>query len=93
MSQESHLGVGERIGLAAFVGGLGGTLAAMALPFAYPDLPVRLWQLIFWPSFAVLVGSSTYVIFDLLVRPRHLRKSGVPKSYPSRLFLALVLVS
>ena len=65
-----HLGAGDRIAIAAFIGGLAGTLAAMALPLAYPDLPTWAGRLIFWPSFALMVLAMAFLIYDLIIRPR-----------------------
>ncbi len=70
MENEIRLGLGDRIAIAGFVGGFAGTVAAMALPLAYPDMPVWVWRLIFWPSLTLLVGAVAYLIFDLLMRPK-----------------------
>jgi len=70
MGNEIRLGLGDRIAIAGFVGGFAGTVAAMALPLAYPNMPVWIWRLIFWPSLALLVGAVAYLVFDLLIRPK-----------------------
>ena len=60
-----RFGIGEWIAVVAFVGALAATVAAMALPFAYPDIPKETWRLILWPSVTILVLSAIYLTIDI----------------------------
>jgi hypothetical protein len=68
MASEAHLSFGDCIAIAGIVGGFAGTLAAMALPLAYPALPPWVWRTIFWPSVLLLVGTIIFLILDLILR-------------------------
>jgi hypothetical protein len=70
MDTEFKLGLGDRIAIAGIIGGFAGTVAAMALPLAYPDLAPWIWRLIFWPSLTVLVATIVFLVTDLVIRPR-----------------------
>ena len=60
-----RFGIGEWIAVVAFVGALAATVAAMALPFAYPDIPKETWRLILWPGVTILVLSAIYLTIDI----------------------------
>lgn len=64
------LDFGERLALYGVVAGLVGTVAAMALPFAYPNLPVWAWKLIFWPSVSLVIIAMIFLIGDVVLRSR-----------------------
>jgi len=70
MQNNVRLGIGERIAIAGVVGGLAGTLAAMALPLAYPDTQIWIWRLILWASCFVLIGSILFLLYDVFLRHR-----------------------
>jgi hypothetical protein len=78
MQNELRLGLGDRIAIAGIVGGFAGTVAAMALPLAYPEMPPWVWRLIFWPSLALLFGAVAFLVFDLVIRPRGRLKLPAP---------------
>jgi hypothetical protein len=69
-SATSRLGFGERVAIAGVVAGLAGTVAAMALPLAYPDTAAWVWRAIFWPSLTIMVVACVFLLGDIIVRPR-----------------------
>src|SRR5690348_7455066 len=78
MSEDIRFSTGDRIALAAFVGGLAGTVAAMALPPAYPEASAWIWRFILWPSLLLLLGAIVFLIYDLAIRPRLSRQKLEP---------------
>ena len=65
------MGETEKITLAAFCGfifGLGSTVAAMALPQAYPHFPLWGWQLLFWGGIAGMTLSALIAGYELLLQ-------------------------
>jgi hypothetical protein len=87
-----RLGTGDRIAIVAFIGGLAVTLAAMALPLAYPDLPTWGWRLVFWPSLVLTLGATGFLVYDLVIRShvQGIRLSPLEKVVVSPLTIALL---
>jgi hypothetical protein len=67
MPSGERFGRPERLALATIVAGLAGTVAAMALPLAYPDMSPLVWRLILWPSLVLMVAAIVFLVGDLLV--------------------------
>ena len=66
--QDSPLGgmrVEDRVALSGIAIGLGATVAAMALPFAYPDAAVTLWRCLFWGGLGITGASAATLAYDL----------------------------
>ncbi len=59
-------GFSERLAIAGIVAGFFGTVAAMALPLAYPDMAVWVWRLIFWPSLGLTAAAIIFLVGDLI---------------------------
>jgi hypothetical protein len=76
--QTIQFSTGDRIAGVAFVGGLAGMFAGVALDHAYPDLDIWIWRMIFWPSTAVALLAVTIWIL-LVVRPRLEQRGIKPK--------------
>jgi hypothetical protein len=66
MEAAEKLDFGARLAVLGVLIGLPGTLAAMALPFAYPDLPIWAWRAIFWPCFLIMCAAVAFLAFDLI---------------------------
>src|ERR1700692_1176664 len=66
MEAAEKLDFGARLAVLGVLIGLPGTLAAMALPFAYPDLPIWGWRALFWPFFLIMCGGVAFLPFDLI---------------------------
>ncbi len=64
----------DRVALAGVAVGIGGTIAAMALPLAYPEAPIALWRGLFWGGAGVAAISALALFYDLAVRPRLARR-------------------
>lgn len=91
MPNEPKLGFGERVAIAGIVAGLAGTVAAMALPLAYPDMPASVWRLIFWPSLVVMVVAIIFFLGDLIaIRLEQAGPANTPKA--RAIFAVLCLV-
>ena len=67
MPSAERFGRPERLAIAGVVAGLAGTVAAMALPLAYPDVSPLIWRLVFWPSLALTAAAIVFLIGDLIV--------------------------
>jgi hypothetical protein len=70
MQDEAGLDFGARLALAGIVAGLAGTVAAMALPLAYPDTPAWIWRAIFWPSLLLMVAAFVFLAADLIIHAK-----------------------
>ena len=87
--QTIQFSTGDRIAGFAFVGGLAGMFAGVALDHAYPDLDIWIWRAIFWPSTAVALQALTFWIL-LVVRPR-LEQRGI-KPKPSAILASTIII-
>lgn len=67
-SQSGHpLPFADRVALVGIAIGCSMAIAALALPFAYPDLfSVNTWRLVLWLSLAILVASVGRLIYDIV---------------------------
>lgn len=72
--QASHLGTGDRIAITVGLLAAAVAIAAVAFEHAYPDASTATWRIIFCVAVIVAVGALTFLIFDLVIRPR-LRRS------------------
>lgn len=68
METGDKLDFGVRLAVLGILIGLPGTLASMALPFAYPDLPIWVWRAIFWPCFLIMCAAVASLAFDLILK-------------------------
>ena len=66
-------------GAIGLVGGLGGGVATMAGPQAYPRADPWIWEMLLWCGIALFVGAAGYLLYEYVVRPR---RSGKPKVDP-----------
>src|SRR5260221_2474441 len=58
---------GIRVALYGVLVGLAATVAAMALPIAYPDFPIWAWRVLFWGGIGSIFVFSTVLIVDVSV--------------------------
>jgi hypothetical protein len=72
-TQEIRLDFGARLALVGIVAGFAGTIAAMALPLAYPDMPPWVWRATFWPSLVLMIGAILFLIGDIALQFRSKR--------------------
>lgn len=65
----------DQITLIGIIIGLGATVAAMALPFAYPNLPLAVWRILFWGGLAITALSVLLLIYDRGIWPFHKKET------------------
>ena len=86
MDESGKFTLSERVAPAAALIGLFGTLVAMALPLAYPDLPPVIYRGIFWFSFISLVIAIAYLVWD------RLRSYGLTKVLAIIIFFSCAII-
>jgi hypothetical protein len=59
-------------GIALFVIGLLATVAAMALPLAYPNFPISAWRLLLWSGIGGMLAATVYLGASKFNPPRSL---------------------
>src|SRR5882672_6476535 len=92
MVSNSDVRNGLVAGAIGLVGGLGGGIATMAGPQAFPKAPLWIWEMLFWVGIFLFVGAAAYLLYEYVVRPRRL---GKPKVDPLQIiaFTAAVVLA
>ena len=76
----------ERFALFGLLCGLFATVAAMALPYAYPDLPILLWRILLWSGLTITSFCFLFLVYDLFIKSLLLKPE---KQITSKLILSL----
>jgi hypothetical protein len=58
----------DRTALIICFAGLAGTIAAMALPLAWPNVPNWIWRVIFWVSIFLLVITLIFLAYEYWIK-------------------------
>jgi len=81
--------VQDRTAIVGIALGAAGTVAAMALPFAYPDAPIWLWRLLFWGGASAFIFGFLVLLYDYAFR--HLYKDNHRHAIPQYTSLAIIV--